>query len=208
MRKSNYTPLRHTPFYGIIRDIKTKPQKETMTMTIAEMQDYIADYTNEGITLTESGRGAARIILLQREGWTATHRLMLERIEAGISPLPLKLGRVVNRTRLGDAIELARKITHKERKAEKVRRDAEPRKRGSERRQWRWRHEPPPQPNKTSKRKVRSIMPMKIPAHVFDIDNATAERLMRRVVFRRRVKTLAVWLVCLGCVWAVYAIAA
>ena len=88
-------------------------------MTVTEMLDYVSDYTNEGITLTESGRNAAAIILERRSDWTESHRLMLDRITAGVSPLPLKLGRLVNRTRLGDALELARKVTRKSRKNQK-----------------------------------------------------------------------------------------
>ena len=88
-------------------------------MTIAEMQDYIADYTIDGITLTEAGRNAAITILENRKTWTASHNLMLWRLQKGISPLPFKLGRLVNRTQLGDALELARDLTRKTRKNQK-----------------------------------------------------------------------------------------
>lgn len=88
-------------------------------MTIAEMQDYIADYTIDGITLTESGRNAALTILEGRKTWTDSHELMLWRLQNGVQPLPFKLGRLVNRTRLGDALELARKVTRQSRKNQK-----------------------------------------------------------------------------------------
>ena len=88
-------------------------------MTIAEMQDYIADYTIDGITLTESGRNAAITILEGRKTWTDSNNLMLWRLQNGVQPLPFKLGRLVNRTRLGDALELARDLTRKTRKNQK-----------------------------------------------------------------------------------------
>jgi hypothetical protein len=88
-------------------------------MTIAEMQDYIADYTIEGITLTEAGRNAAITILERRKDWTDAHNLMLWRLQTGVQPLPFKLGRLVNRTRLGDALELARDLTRKTRRNQK-----------------------------------------------------------------------------------------
>lgn len=88
-------------------------------MTIAEMQDYIADYTIDGITLTESGRNAAITILEGRKTWTDSHNLMLWRLQNGVQPLPFKLGRLVNSTRLGGALELARDLTRKTRKNQK-----------------------------------------------------------------------------------------
>ena len=36
-------------------------------------------------------------------------------------------------------------------------------------------------------------MPMYIPSHIFDVDRATAERLVSRVVFKRRIKALCLW---------------
>ena len=88
-------------------------------MTVTEMQDYIADYTIDGITLTESGRNAAITILEGRKTWTDSHNLMLWRLQNGVQPLPFKLGRLVNRTRLGDAIELARNLTREDRRKQK-----------------------------------------------------------------------------------------
>ena len=88
-------------------------------MTVTEMQDYIADYTIDGITLTESGRNAAITILEGRKTWTDSHNLMLWRLQNGVQPLPFKLGRLVNRTRLGDALEFARDLTRKTRRNQK-----------------------------------------------------------------------------------------
>ena len=90
-------------------------------MTIKEMQDYIADIDIEGITLTDKGRGAAKLILEGREHFTPSHKLMLERIRSGVQKLPHKLGRLVVRTRLGIAIEMAREITKVSRKNQKKR---------------------------------------------------------------------------------------
>lgn len=81
-----------------------------MSMTLTEAMDYIKTIDMDGITLTESGRGAAMIILEKRKSWTPTHELMLMRLQNGMEKLPHKLGRTVNRTRLGDAIELVRKV--------------------------------------------------------------------------------------------------
>ena len=88
-------------------------------MNIAEMQNLVADYTIDGISLTERGRNEAIAILENRKDWTASHNLMLWRLQKGISPLPFKLGRLVNRTQLGDALELARDLTRKTRKNQK-----------------------------------------------------------------------------------------
>lgn len=88
-------------------------------MTIAEMKDYIADYTIDGISLTEKGRDEAIAILENRKDWTVSHNLMLLRMQTGINLLPFKLGRLVNRTRLGDALELAREVTRKSRRNQK-----------------------------------------------------------------------------------------
>lgn len=82
-----------------------------MDMTINEAMDYIKEIDLEGITLTESGRNAAAIILERRAEWTPTHALMLERIRNGVEKLPFKLERTVKRTRLGDAIALAMELT-------------------------------------------------------------------------------------------------
>lgn len=79
-------------------------------MTEIEAADYIAAVDMDGITLTPSGCGAARLILEQRSGWSPSHALMLERILKGATTLPHKLGRLVSRTRLGMAIELAESL--------------------------------------------------------------------------------------------------
>lgn len=96
------------------------------SITIKEMLDYIEGVEGDGITLTASGCGAARIILERRDSWTPAHSAMLARVCNGERKLPLKLGRLVNRTRLGDAIDLAKRLTRKERKADRrrIRRNA------------------------------------------------------------------------------------
>ena len=96
-----------------------KDEDKDMDMTIIEAMDYIKDYDIDGITLTESGRGAEEIILAKRAGWTPTHALMLERIRSGVEKLPLKLARTVSRTRLGDALDLVRDITKEDRRKQK-----------------------------------------------------------------------------------------
>ena len=96
-------------------------------MTETEMRDYIAAVDLEGITLTHSGRVAARIILERRKEWTASHELMLSRILNGVEKLPHKLGRLVGKTRLGAAIELARKLTRGTRRNQKRRERAKAR---------------------------------------------------------------------------------
>ena len=92
-----------------------------MNMTIAEAVDYIEVYDINGIVLTEVGRNAAIAILEKREGWTNKHAAHLYMLRNGINPMPLNLGRTVNKTRLGDAIELARKLIRKLRKNQKSR---------------------------------------------------------------------------------------
>lgn len=96
-----------------------KDEDKDMDMTIIEAMDYIKAYDLDGITLTESGRGAAEIILAKRADWTPTHALMLERIRNGVEKLPLKLARTVSRTRLGDALDLVRDITKEDRRKQK-----------------------------------------------------------------------------------------
>lgn len=88
-------------------------------MNIAEMQNFVADYTIDGISLTERGRHEAIAILEDRKDWTDSHKLMLWKLMNGVNPLPFKLGRFVNRTQLGDALELARSVTRKTRKNQK-----------------------------------------------------------------------------------------
>lgn len=88
-------------------------------MTVTEAMDYIQAYDINGITLTEAGRNAAIIILEKREGWTAKHAAHLQMLREGRNPMPLNLGRTVNRTRLGDAIELARNLTREDRRKQK-----------------------------------------------------------------------------------------
>ena len=82
-----------------------------MDMTIIEAMDYIEDYDFDGITLTDAGRGAARIILERRADWTDAHALMLKRICDGEHKVPLKLRKLVAHTRLGDAILLVRQLS-------------------------------------------------------------------------------------------------
>ena len=108
-------------YYAALRAMKPlrRDEDKDMDMTIIEAMDYIKDYDIDGITLTESGRGAAEIILAKRAGWTPTHALMLERIRSGVEKLPLKLARTVSRTRLGDALDLVRDITKEDRRKQK-----------------------------------------------------------------------------------------
>ena len=90
-----------------------------MDMTITEAMDYIKAYEIDGITLTDSGRAAAMTILERRKTWSPTHELMLIRLQNGVEKLPFKLGRTVNRTRLGDALELVRDLTRNDRRKQK-----------------------------------------------------------------------------------------
>lgn len=90
-------------------------------MTIKEMMDYVDDIKGDGVTLTANGIGAATTILERRRDWTTAHSNMLARIRNGEMKLPLKLAKLVNRTRLGDAIDLAKRLTRKERKADRRR---------------------------------------------------------------------------------------
>ena len=90
---------------------RTKTMKATYNdMTVTEAMDYIQAYDLDGITLTEVGRNAAIIILEKRKDWTNKHSAHLKMLREGRNPMPLNLGRTVNRTRLGDAIELVRKV--------------------------------------------------------------------------------------------------
>lgn len=82
-----------------------------MSMTLLEAMDYVKAIDLDGITLTENGRGAAVIILERRKTWTSTHALMLQRIMDGMERLPFRLEKMVARTRLGDAIAIARDYT-------------------------------------------------------------------------------------------------
>ena len=97
-------------------------------MTITEMLDYIADCDINGYRLTEAGRQAAILILTRRSDWTEAHKFMLSRLENGVEVLPHKLWKLCGKTRLGDALELARKLTRKTRKNQKARARAKVRK--------------------------------------------------------------------------------
>lgn len=98
-----------------------------MDMTIKEAMDYVKALDDEGITLTESGLGAAEIILERRKGWSDAHAAMLTNVrriacyllKGKLAKLPYDLIRLVERTRLGDAIELARNLTREDRRREK-----------------------------------------------------------------------------------------
>ena len=79
-------------------------------ISVKEMLDYVQTVDAAGITLTECGRNAARAILERRADWTDSHKFMLGRIANGDVVLPHKLRKLVSRTRLGDALELARKL--------------------------------------------------------------------------------------------------
>lgn len=78
-------------------------------ITVVEMLDYVEAIDMAGITLTENGRNAARIIM-EKRAFDASHKLMLARIDEGQKVLPHKLRKLVWGTRLGDALELARKL--------------------------------------------------------------------------------------------------
>ena len=82
-------------------------------MTIIEAMDYIVGMDYNGVTLTPSGVGAARIILETRKDWTPAHFLMLNRLEKGETKVPLKLVRLVYGTRLADALILVRNFNRK-----------------------------------------------------------------------------------------------
>lgn len=79
-----------------------------MDMTMTEARDYIKALDDEGITLTESGRGAAEIILEVRKGWSDAHAAMLAEVKGKAAKLPYDLIRLVERTRLGDALRMMR----------------------------------------------------------------------------------------------------
>lgn len=89
-------------------------------ITFYEAMDYVQSVDLGGITLTEAGRNAAKAILERRKDWTDAHALMLGRLERGEIILPHKLTRLVNRTRLGDALEFARKYNRKHIKNQKA----------------------------------------------------------------------------------------
>lgn len=90
-------------------------------MTVKEMLDYVADCRINGYRLTPSGVAAAEIILTRRADWTDAHRKMLEAVRTApaTAVFPHNLRRLVAKTRLGDAIELARKITRETRRNQK-----------------------------------------------------------------------------------------
>ena len=75
-------------------------------ITATEAADYVASVDLNGVTLTPSGCGAARLILEYRHNWTPSHALMLNRIMRGETTLPHKIRRLVNGTRLGLALDL------------------------------------------------------------------------------------------------------
>ncbi len=89
-----------------------------MKMSVIEMLDYIAAYDMDGITLTETGVGAAKLILERRH--TPAHEFMLARLERGEKKVPLKLRRLVYGTRLEEAIRLAKKLTRPEVRKQKA----------------------------------------------------------------------------------------
>lgn len=90
-------------------------------ITIAEMMDYVADCRLDGYRLSPAGLGAAEMILARRADWTADHRKMLDAVRTAPADaaFPHKLARLVSRTRLGDALELAWKITRETRRNRK-----------------------------------------------------------------------------------------
>ena len=88
-------------------------------ITIKEMLDYVAAVDCDGFTLTPSGAGAARTLLETRADWTPSHFLMLNRLNSGVTKVPLKLLRLVAHTRLGDALAMARDFNLKHIKNQK-----------------------------------------------------------------------------------------
>ena len=87
--------------------------------TMIEAADYITAMDYDGVTLTPAGIGAAKLILARRVDWTPAHFLMLNRLESGATKVPLKLSRLVSRTRLGDALDLVRDLNRKHIKKQK-----------------------------------------------------------------------------------------
>ena len=88
-------------------------------MTIIEAANYIERMDFDGVTLTPSGANAAKAILSSRADWTPSHFIMLNRLESGAMKVPLKLSRLVSRTRLGDALDLVRDLNRKHIKNQK-----------------------------------------------------------------------------------------
>lgn len=91
-------------------------------VTVREMLDYVADCGLTGYRLTPSGLAAAEIILTRRADWTPHHRKMLESVRTAPADavFPHDLRRLVAKTRLGEALELARKITRETRRNQKA----------------------------------------------------------------------------------------
>lgn len=90
-------------------------------VTVKEMLDYVADCGLTGYRLTPSGLAAAEIILTRRADWTADHRKMLASVRTAPADavFPHNFRRLVAETRLGEALELARKITRETRRNQK-----------------------------------------------------------------------------------------
>ena len=88
-------------------------------MTMIEAADYIVAMDFDGVTLTPAGVGAAKAILARRVDWTPAHFTMLKHFESGAVKVPLKLARLVSRTRLGDALDLMRNLNRKHIKNQK-----------------------------------------------------------------------------------------
>ena len=91
-------------------------------VTVKEMLDYVADCDLTGYRLTPSGLAAAEIILTRRADWTPRHRKMLESVRTATADavFPHDFRRLVAKTRLGEALELARKITRETRRNQKA----------------------------------------------------------------------------------------
>lgn len=90
-------------------------------MTMKEAADYIVAMDYDGVTLTESGINAAKTILANRTHWTKSHNAMMQRLESGMVKVPLKLAKLVNRTRLGDALDMVRDLNRQHIKNQKCR---------------------------------------------------------------------------------------
>ena len=90
-------------------------------ITIAEMMDYVADCRPDGYRLAPAGIAAAETIPTRRADWTSDHRKMLDAVRTAPADaaFPHKLARLVSRTRLGDALELAWKVTRETRRNRK-----------------------------------------------------------------------------------------
>jgi hypothetical protein len=90
-------------------------------MNVSEMLEYVADCNVNGFRLTPKGRIAALEILQERQKWTDDHVVMYKRLKASTEEafIPFKFQRVATKTRLWQALDLAKKLTKKTRKTQR-----------------------------------------------------------------------------------------